>query len=80
MTLGPRETATILAALRLMQEHQTLGIVPARIQLIAAGNGQFEPMEEHEVHELGLQLAGVPVASQPRATPRSPIELVRVPA
>ncbi len=80
MNLGPRETATILAALRLMQEHQVLGTLPARIQHIAAGHGQFEAMQEHEVHELGLQLAGVTVQAPARALPRSPIELMAVQA
>lgn len=73
--MNPRETATILAALRLLQEHQVLGTTPARIQFIASGHGQFEPLEEHEVHELGLRLAGVTVDPPPRTAPRSPIEL-----
>lgn len=73
--LTSRETATVLAALRLLQEQQVLGTTPARITAIASGGGQFQPLPEHEVHELAQRLAGVSNPCPERATPRSPIQL-----
>lgn len=75
MILTSRETATVLAALRLLQEHQVLGTTPARIHSVASGGGQFKALVEHEVHELAQRLSGVSNPDPARATPRSPIEL-----
>lgn len=75
MFLTSRETATILAALRLLQEHQALGTTPMRIEAIASGHGQFKSLPEHEVHALGERLAGVSNPCPERATPRSPIQM-----